>query len=174
MLSGVALLWFILTGFSVAFVAIDIRRTPESSVMKWGFVIVTAFTGPIGAFLYILGCREPLPDSPEQFVAVRWRQVLGSTMHCVAGDGLGILAAARLHAFCTCLPGGRSRPSMWSGSSSDGPSSRDSSCRGWPEAPTPQPCGIRWCPNSLRVRSCSGGLEDKEGFAWHGFADAFG
>jgi hypothetical protein len=27
-------------------------------------------------------------------VAARWRQVVGSTMHCVAGDGLGILVAA--------------------------------------------------------------------------------
>jgi Domain of unknown function (DUF4396) len=27
-------------------------------------------------------------------VAARWRQVLGSTMHCVAGDGVGILVGA--------------------------------------------------------------------------------
>ena len=94
MLAGVVLLWFILTAISVVFVAVDITRTPESPVMKWGFVIITAFTGPVGAFLYVLGCREPLPDSHERFVAARWRQVLGSTMHCVAGDGLGILAAA--------------------------------------------------------------------------------
>ena len=94
MLAGVMLLWFILTAISVTFVAVDITRTPESPVMKWGFAIITAFTGPVGAFLYVLGCREPLPDSHERFVAVRWRQVLGSTMHCVAGDGLGILAAA--------------------------------------------------------------------------------
>jgi lysylphosphatidylglycerol synthetase-like protein (DUF2156 family) len=30
---------------------------------------------------------------------VRWRQVLGSTMHCVAGDGLGILAGAVIAGF---------------------------------------------------------------------------
>ncbi len=94
MLAGVTMLWFVLTGISVAFVAVDITRTPESPVMKWGFVIVTAFLGPVGAFLYVLGCREPMPGSHERFVSVRWRQVLGSTMHCVAGDGLGILAAA--------------------------------------------------------------------------------
>ena len=88
------LLWFLLTGLSVMYVAIDIQSTPESPVLKWGFVLLTAYTGPFGAFLYVLGCREPLPGLHERYVAVRWRQVLGSTMHCVAGDGVGILAGA--------------------------------------------------------------------------------
>jgi hypothetical protein len=48
------------------------------------------------AFLYALGCREPLPGLHERYVAARWRQTLGSTMHCVAGDGVGILAGAVL------------------------------------------------------------------------------
>ncbi len=94
MLSGVMLLWFILTAISVLFVAIDSIKTPESPVLKWGFILLTAYTGPIGAFLYVLGCREPLPGLHEQYTTTRWRQVLGSTMHCVAGDGLGILAGA--------------------------------------------------------------------------------
>lgn len=94
MLGGVILLWFLFAALSVLFVGADIRRTPEAPVMKWGFVIVTAFTGPVGAFLYALGCREPLPRTHERYVAAKWRQVLGSTLHCVAGDGLGILAAA--------------------------------------------------------------------------------
>ena len=88
------LLWFLLTGLSVLYVAIDVQSTPESPVLKWGFVLLTAYTGPLGAFLYVLGCREPLPGLHERYVAVRWRQVLGSTMHCVAGDGVGILAGA--------------------------------------------------------------------------------
>ena len=50
----------------------------------------------VGAFLYVLGCREPLPGLHERYVAARWRQALGSTMHCVAGDGVGILAGAVL------------------------------------------------------------------------------
>src|SRR6202021_2348287 len=88
MLEGVMLLWWILTIPSFLFVVIDIwRTTPESVVLKWAFVILTAFTGPLGAFFYVLGCREPLRGSHEQYVAARWRQVLGSTMHCVAGDG---------------------------------------------------------------------------------------
>jgi hypothetical protein len=90
------LLWFALTAMAVAFVAFDIRSTPESIVLKWGFVLVTSYTGPFGAFFYVLGCREPLPGMHEQYVAARWRQALGSTMHCVAGDGVGILAGAAI------------------------------------------------------------------------------
>ena len=94
MLDGVMLLWFLLTALSLLFVVVDIRATPESPVLKWGFILLTAYTGPLGAFLYVLGCREPLPGLHERYVAARWRQVLGSTMHCVAGDGVGILAGA--------------------------------------------------------------------------------
>ena len=96
MLDGVILLWFVLAALAVAFVAIDIRNTPESPVLKWGFVLLTAYTGVVGAFLYVLGCRELLPGTHEQSIAARWRQTLGSTMHCVAGDGVGILVGAVL------------------------------------------------------------------------------
>ena len=96
MLDGVMLLWFLLAAAALLFVAVDIRTTPESPVLKWGFVLLTAYTGVVGAFLYVLGCREPLPGLHERYVAARWRQTLGSTMHCVAGDGVGILAGAVL------------------------------------------------------------------------------
>jgi len=99
MLDGVMLLWFVLTAVALLFVAVDIRNTPESPVLKWGFVLLTAYTGVIGGFLYVLGCREPLPGLHERYVSARWRQVLGSTMHCVAGDGVGILAGAILSSF---------------------------------------------------------------------------
>ena len=94
MSKGAVLLWLALTGLSVAFVAVDIRRTPAHPVIKWSFVILTLFTGPFAAFFYVLGCREPLRGTHEAYVAARWRQVLGSTMHCAAGDGLGIIAGA--------------------------------------------------------------------------------
>jgi hypothetical protein len=94
MLDGVMLLWFVLAAISLLFVVVDIRTIPASPVLKWGFILLTAYTGPVGAFLYVLGCREPLPGLHERYVATRWRQVLGSTMHCVAGDGVGILAGA--------------------------------------------------------------------------------
>jgi hypothetical protein len=99
MIYGAIWLWFILTALAVAFVAIDIRSTPESPVLKWGFILVTLFTGPLGPLLYVLGCREPLPGMHEKYVAAQWRQALGSTMHCVAGDGVGIMAGAAIAGF---------------------------------------------------------------------------
>lgn len=98
-LDGVMLLWFIQVAIATLFVAIDIRTTPEATVMKWGFVIITLFSGLFGALLYVLSCREPLPGTHELYVAAKWRQIVGSTMHCVAGDGIGILAAAVITAW---------------------------------------------------------------------------
>ena len=99
MLDGAMLMWWILTVPAVIFVAVDMFRiTPEATVMKWAFVILTVFTGPLGAFFYVLGCREPLAGSHEEYTRVRWRQALGSTMHCAAGDGLGIIAGAAIGA----------------------------------------------------------------------------
>jgi hypothetical protein len=100
-IDGVMLLWFALVALSVAFVAIDIRSMPLNPVMKWGFILLTLYSGPLGGFLYVLGCREPLPGLHEQYVSARWRQVLGSTMHCVAGDGIGILVGAVIGAAIT-------------------------------------------------------------------------
>ena len=94
MLPGIMTLWFIQAILFAGFVAVDSRATPESPVLKWGFIIVTLYSGPVGLVLWLLACREPLPGSHERYVAARWRQVVGSTMHCVAGDGIGILAAA--------------------------------------------------------------------------------
>ncbi len=93
--------WFVLTGLSLAFVVVDIPKTPESTTLKWAFVILAVFTGPLGAFFYVLACREPLKGTHERYVSTTWRQVFGSTMHCAAGDGIGIIAgaavSARLH-----------------------------------------------------------------------------
>lgn len=92
------LVWFVATGLSVAFIGVDIRSTPAHPVLKWAFMILALLTGPFAVFFYVLGCREPLREAHETFVADRWRQVLGSTMHCAAGDGLGIIAGAAVAA----------------------------------------------------------------------------
>ncbi len=104
MAEGIMLTWFVLTGMSLAFVAIDIPKTPEATVLKWAFVILTAFTGVFGAFFYVLGCREPLKGTHAQYVSATWRQVLGSTMHCAAGDGIGIVVGAVLGAVLSLSP----------------------------------------------------------------------
>ncbi len=88
-------IWFGLTLFSVAFVAWDlITRTPEMKVMKLGWILVVLYTGPVGFVIYWMSCREPTPDTHEKFVAPLWKQAVGSTVHCMAGDATGIIAAA--------------------------------------------------------------------------------
>jgi len=90
-------IWFTLTLISALYVAWDaIRNNPELTVMKWGWVLVTLYTGPVGAVLYVLSCKEPRPGEHAQFVAPLWKQALGSTIHCMAGDATGIIVAAAI------------------------------------------------------------------------------
>ncbi len=86
--------WFALTAACTLYVAIDGAKNPEPSVMKWGFVLVTLYTGPFGLLLYVLTDKEPRPGTHEQFVRPLWKQGVGSTIHCVAGDATGIILAA--------------------------------------------------------------------------------
>ncbi len=89
--------WFVLVALSVAYVAWDAwRNNPELTVMKWGWILVTVFLGPIALMLYVLSCKEPYPGSHERFIQPLWKQGLGSTIHCVAGDATGIVAAAAI------------------------------------------------------------------------------
>jgi Domain of unknown function (DUF4396) len=87
--------WLVLAIASAAYVAYDaFTQNPELTVMKWGWVLVTLYIGPIGAALYVLSCKEPSPGTHEVFVAPLWKQSLGSTIHCVAGDATGIIVAS--------------------------------------------------------------------------------
>ena len=91
----VLLAWFSLTAVSVACVALDAYRSnPELTVMKWGWVLVTLYTGPVGLTLYVLSCKEPFPGTHERFIQPLWKQGLGSVIHCAAGDATGIIVAA--------------------------------------------------------------------------------
>ena len=99
MIDAALAVWFTLTGFSVAYVAWDaFTRNPELRVMKYGWVLVTLYTGPIGAALYVLSCQEPGPYQHEVFIEPLWKQALGSTIHCLAGDATGIIVAAAVTA----------------------------------------------------------------------------
>jgi hypothetical protein len=91
--------WFILTAISVIYVAYDaFTNNPEMKIMRFGWVLVTLYLGPIALFLYIMSCQEPAPGTHEEFVKPLWKQALGSTIHCVAGDATGIVVAAVLTA----------------------------------------------------------------------------
>lgn len=89
------IVWFVLAGLSTIYVAVDaLRDNPELTVMRWGWILVTLYTGPVGAALYILSCKPPAPGGHADFVRPIWKQALGSTIHCLAGDATGIIAAA--------------------------------------------------------------------------------
>ena len=91
--------WFVLAGASTAYVAIDqFWGNPEPTVMKWGFILVTLYMGPFGLLLYVLADKEPRPGEHEEFTAPLWKQGVGSTIHCVAGDATGIILAATVTA----------------------------------------------------------------------------
>ena len=62
--------WLIIALGCTAYVAIDqFRGNPEAAVMKWGFVLVTLYMGPIGLLLYVMSDKEPSPGTHERFVA---------------------------------------------------------------------------------------------------------
>jgi hypothetical protein len=90
--------WFALTAASVAYVATDTRHNPDFRVMKWGWLLVTLYMGPVAAALYVLSDKEPAPGTHEEFIKPLWKQALGSTIHCVAGDATGIILAATITA----------------------------------------------------------------------------
>jgi FtsP/CotA-like multicopper oxidase with cupredoxin domain len=87
--------WFVLAVLSTLYVAWDqFRNNPEPAVMKWGFILVTLYLGPVGLLLYVLADKEPAPGTHEEFIKPLWKQGIGSTIHCVAGDATGIIIAA--------------------------------------------------------------------------------
>ena len=91
--------WFVLAAGSTAYVAFDqFNGNPEPTVMKWGFILVTLYMGPFGLLLYVLADKEPRPGEHEQFTSPLWKQGIGSTIHCVAGDATGIILAAAVTA----------------------------------------------------------------------------
>src|SRR5258706_11069535 len=91
--------WFVLAVACALYVGIDQYRTnPEPAVMKWGFALITLYMGPFGLLLYVLADKEPRPREHERFVSPLWKQAIGSTVHCLAGDATGIILAAAITA----------------------------------------------------------------------------
>ena len=88
--------WFLLAALSTAYVAWDnfAAGNPEEGVMKWGWVLITVYMGPVALALYVLADKEPRPGTHEAFIRPLWKQGVGSTVHCIAGDATGIVTAA--------------------------------------------------------------------------------
>ncbi len=92
--------WFVLAALSTLYVAWDnfVRKNPEETVMKWGWVLITLYMGPVALALYVLTDKEPQPGTHAEFIKPLWKQGVGSTVHCIAGDATGIITAAAVTA----------------------------------------------------------------------------
>lgn len=97
MILGGLTIWYILTAGALIFLIWDfLTNTPTGKVMKLAWILVVIYTGPIGLFIYLLSCRQPLPNTHDAFIAARWKQATGSLLHCVAGDATGIIISAAI------------------------------------------------------------------------------
>jgi len=95
MAGGALILWFVLTGLSLIFLIYDLEtNTPSMWVMKLAWILIVLYMGPIGLFIFMLSCRQPMPETHDAFIEAHWKQSVGSMMHCVAGDATGIILAA--------------------------------------------------------------------------------
>ena len=97
MLDGAMLVWFVLTAFSVGFVVWDsVTNGVTSWVQRLAWILVTFYTGPVGAFFYVWACRRPFAGAHDAYTKATWKQGLNSEMHCLAGDATEIIVAASI------------------------------------------------------------------------------
>jgi hypothetical protein len=70
--------------------------------LKWGWPIIVVFFSILGLALYWWTCRPPgiqnlhgeeQKRAHHEYVDTMFRKVTGSVIHCVAGDGAGIITA---------------------------------------------------------------------------------
>ena len=59
-IDAILYVWFVLAGLSTAYVAWDnfVNKNPEETVMKWGWVLITFYMGPVALALYVLTDKE--------------------------------------------------------------------------------------------------------------------
>jgi hypothetical protein len=92
-------IWFALTALAVAYVAYDQFKggREENSLamktMRWGWVLLTLYTGVFALVIYWSLNRASGRETQEQCQPSLWEQSVESTIHCVAGDATGILIA---------------------------------------------------------------------------------
>ncbi len=74
-----------------------------NAALKWAWPVIVFFFSIIGFVLYIWTCRpsrighiqnrEEQAQVHHRYVTTHFRRVIGSAIHCVGGDGLGIMTA---------------------------------------------------------------------------------
>lgn len=98
------LLWYALGIAGAIWVLYDsyIVNTKVNTALKWAWPIIIFFFSIIGIALYLWTCRpagigsiegEAEKERHHEKVATPFRKVTGSVIHCVGGDGLGIMTA---------------------------------------------------------------------------------
>lgn len=97
--------WYLVGVVGAAWVAFDVAKTNTAlkPAMKWAWPLIVLFLAPLGLLLYVVTARAPgvgglrtheekrrAHDAYEQN---QLRRVVGAVIHCVAGDGLGVISA---------------------------------------------------------------------------------
>lgn len=100
---GFVVPWYLVGAVAAAWVAHDLRHTNTAlkQAMKWAWPIIVFFFSVLGVALYFATARAPGLASAgsdeerkklhEHFERSMPRRVNGAVIHCVAGDGLGIM-----------------------------------------------------------------------------------
>ena len=95
--------WYVIGALGAWFVIYDIRNmnTPLKPAMKWAWPIIVFFFSVVGLALYFLTARAPgigkiigdesKKEAHHSYENNMWRRVTGAVIHCVAGDGFGIM-----------------------------------------------------------------------------------
>ena len=77
-------------------------NTPVPTALKWAWPIIVVFFSAVGLAMYFWCCRPPgiehlHGDAARQrfkaYAGTTMKKVTGSVIHCVGGDGLGIMTA---------------------------------------------------------------------------------
>lgn len=95
--------WYFIGIVGALVVAYDVLKinTEVNNALKAGWIIIIFFS-ILGLILYKVTCRPPNIGSYKNdekkevhhnYVNKKWKKVFGSVMHCVGGDGLGIMTA---------------------------------------------------------------------------------
>jgi len=109
-LSFLAEPWFVIAWYAVGaagavWVVYDLYtvNTPVPPALKWAWPIIVLFFSVIGLLLYRWTCRPPGIDDEtdgehkealfKAYASPVHKKVIGSAIHCVGGDGLGIMTA---------------------------------------------------------------------------------
>lgn len=95
-MNSLLLLWFGSAIVAAIWAAYDLLTNQPRimPVIKVAWVLIILYLGIAGLILYILSCRAPASVDHSTYVAPMWKRALGSTIHCVSGDALGIVAVA--------------------------------------------------------------------------------